>query len=399
VQILFITDYPPYPPISGDLIRVYNLILRLAKQHQVSLAVLLWTPDEADSLSHLREFCHRVETVSLRWRHPLVHLPGLIHYALLGKPLELRLLYSEKLESKIRQLVSTEEFDIVHIEQSRMALYLEALPPGARCARILAFQNIAADQYARLFRVERSLITRARHLLFSLMMRRWEPLYAERFDSCITVSEVERSLLMAANPRLRVNVVPNGVDTRMYQPLALEERRPALLFIGSMSYGPCVDAAIYFCNQILPRIRQAVSCVELWIVGAGPTPEVSALSSDVVHVTGRVDSVLPYYKKSAISVVPLRAGGGTRLKILESMALGRPVVSTSIGCEGIDAIDSEHLLVADSPEQFSMQVIRLLTDRRLYESISTNARRLVVDRYDWDIIASQLLDVYQETLL
>jgi len=396
VRILFITDYPPYPPISGDRIRVYSIIRRLAKQHQVSVAVALWTPDEAESISHLRQFCYRAETASIRWRHPLNYLPDLIRYALEGKPPELRFLYSKDLADKVRQMFLSEDFDIMHVEQSRMALYLEALPRSTNCARILAFQNVASSQYARLLHVERKLITKMRALLHSLMMRRWEPRYAERFDRCIAVSEADRRLLLAANPRLRIDVVPNGVDTQLYQPLSLEETRPALLFIGTMSYAPCVDAAIYFCKQILPRIRSALGQIGLWIVGANPTPGVSALRGDGVHVTGRVDSVIPYYKRSAISIVPLRAGGGTRLKILESMALGRPVVSTSIGCEGLDVVNGEHLLVADSPEQFAEQAVRLLTDQTLYNLIRTNARQLVTARYDWDVIARKLLDVYHE---
>jgi glycosyltransferase involved in cell wall biosynthesis len=294
--------------------------------------------------------------------------------------------------------VWAEDFDIVHIEQSRMAMYLEDIPPGANCARILAFQNIASDQYARILQVERRQITRMRALFHSKLMRRWEPRYAERFDRCIAVSDEDKSLLLSANPSLQIKIIPNGVDAKVLQPLALEVTPPALLFIGTMSYAPCIDAVAYLCDQILPHIRRELSGVELWIVGADPTPEVSALNRDGIHVTGRVKDVVPYYRRSAVSVVPLRAGGGTRLKILEAMALGRPVVSTSIGCVGLDVVDGEHLLVADNPKQFSDQVVRLLSDRTLYERIRTNARQLVVNRYDWDIIVGQLLDAYYEII-
>lgn len=394
MRILFITDYPPYPPISGDRIRVYNLIRRLAKKHQVTLAIALWALDEVEAVSHMRQICHRVEAGSLRWRHPLNYLPEFLRYALEGKPLELGFLYSKGLACKIKQLVLSENFDVVHIEQSRMAMYLEAIPENARCARILAFQNVAASQYARILRVERKPISRMRNFLLSQMMRRWEPRYAERFDRCIAVSEADRRLLMEANPRLKIDLVPNGVDTQVFKPLTLDEINPALLLIGTMSYTPCVDAAIYLCNQILPRVRRILGGIELWIIGANPSAAVSALSGYGIHVTGRVDDVIPYYKRSAISVVPLRAGGGTRLKILEAMAFGRPVVSTSIGCEGLDVVDGEHLLVADNPDLFSRQIIRLLTDQALYKHIITNARQLVVSRYDWNEIAEQLLRVY-----
>jgi glycosyltransferase involved in cell wall biosynthesis len=170
------------------------------------------------------------------------------------------------------------------------------------------------------------------------------------------------------------------------------------MFIGNMGYPPCVDAVLYFCKEIFPLIRRRISAAELWIVGRDPRPEVLQLDGDGVHVTGQVEDVIPYYRQSAACVVPLRAGGGTRLKILEAMALGRPVVSTTIGCEGLDVVDGEHLLIADNPAQFAEKTVRLLTDRQLYQHISTRGRELVETCYDWDKIAGRLMGVYTEML-
>ena len=396
MRILFITDYLPYPPITGDLIRNYNLIRRVARQHQVWLAGFLPTPDEAEGVSYLQAFCHGVEAVSLPRRHKLARLPGLLRYISAGIPFDFEFLHSQELADRIRRLAFTVDFDIVQIEQSRMALYLEALPPDAHSRSILVFHNIAAYQYDRISHIELKPARRVRAWLHSRMLHRWEPRYAEQFDRCITVSEVDRGLLMKANPRLKVDVVPNGVDTQIYQPLPLENTQPALLLIGNMSYAPCADGALWFCNQVLPRIRRVLGEVEVWIVGVSPPPEVVRLSGDGVHVTGRVEDVVPYYRRSAVSVVPLRAGGGTRLKILEAMALGRPVVSTSIGCEGLDVEDGRHLLIADDPECFAERTVRLLTDKALYRRLVTEARWLVEAKYDWDVIAEQLLSIYSE---
>ena len=396
MRILFITDYLPYPLIAGDRIRVYNLVQRIARQHQVSLVGFLQTPDEANGVPHMQEFCYRVETANLRRRHKLARLPGLLRYVLAGIPFDFEFLHSEELANKIRQLVSTVDFDIVHIEQSRMALYMETLPLDAHFKRILAFQNVASIQYDRISHIALTPARKMRAWLHSRMLRRWEPRYAERFDRCITVSEVDRRLLMTANPRLQVDVVPNGVDTQLYQPLALEGTQPALLLVGNMSYAPCADGALWFCNQILPHIRRAIGDVQVWIVGISPPPEVVRLNGDGVHVTGRVEDVVPYYRPSTVCVMPLRAGGGTRLKILEAMALGRPAVSTAIGCEGLDVVDGRHLLIADAPEKFAEKTVRLLTDKALYQRMVTEARELAVARYDWDVVAGQLLDVYSE---
>jgi glycosyltransferase involved in cell wall biosynthesis len=318
----------------------------------------------------------------------------MLRYALAGKPPELKLLHSEELGGKIRQLISTMDFDVVQIEHARMGLYLETLPQNRRCKSILMFHNFTFQQYNRVSQIEQRWDRKLRALLNSVAMRQWEPRYAERFDHCTTVSEIDRRLLLKANPRLRVDVIPNGVDIQKYQPLPAENASPALLFIGNMGYPPCVDAALYFCREIFPRIRRTISAAELWIVGRDPRPEVLQLNGDGVHVTGRVDDVIPYYRQSAVCVVPLRAGGGTRLKILEAMALGRPVVSTTIGCEGLEVVDGEHLLIADGPEQFAEKTVCLLTDRQLYQHISTKGRQLVQTRYDWDKIAGRLMEVY-----
>jgi sugar transferase (PEP-CTERM/EpsH1 system associated) len=398
VRILFITDYLPYPLISGDRIRVYHLIRRIANQHQVWLAALLETPSRAKDLSHLGEFCQAVETAYWRRRHPLAHLPGLLRFALKGTPLELKFVYSEELTRKISQLVSKVDFDIVEIQPSNMAIYLEALPVSARCKCVLTFHNIGFQQFARISRYERRLGRKMRALLFSWMMRRWEPRYAERFDCCATVSEVDRDLLMMANSRLQVEVIPNGVDTHLYQPLPYEGTTPALMFVGNMDYPPNIDAVVFFCQEVFPHIRRMIPDVEVWIIGTSPAPEVRQLDGSGVHVTGQVEDIVPYYERSAICVVPLRAGGGTRLKILEAMALGRPVVSTSVGAEGLNVVDGQHLLIADSPEQLTEKTVLLLTEREVYQHIVTNARKLVVTWYDWDVVAGRLMQVYADLM-
>jgi polysaccharide biosynthesis protein PslH len=396
MRILMITDSIPYPLLGGDRIRIYNLLGRVASQHEVYLAALLEKPeDAAEGVPHLQQICVRVETANYQRSNRLAHIPGMLRYALRGNPPELKLLHSEELVSKIRQLVSTTDFDIVQIE-SRMGLYLETLPLKKKLKSILMFQNFTFQQDNRVFHIERQWIRKIRPLINSIAMQYWEPRYAERFDRCTTVSEIDRQLLQKANPRLHPEVILNGVDIQKYKPLPAENLSPSLLFIGNMGYPPCADAVLYFCREIFPLIRRKISTAEVWIVGRNPRPEVLQLNGDGVHVTGRVDDIMPYYQQSAVCVVPLRAGGGTRLKILEAMAFGRPVVSTTIGCEGLDVVDNEHLMVADEPEQFAEKTVRLLSDRQLYQNISVKGRQLVETRYDWDKIAGRLMDVYAE---
>ena len=389
----------PYPPISGGRIRVYNLLRRVASRHEVSLAALLESPHDAEGVAHLQQFCARVETANIRQSSRLAKVPGLLRYALEGKPPELNLLYSEDLIIKIKQLFSKTDFDIVQIE-SVMGLYFDTLPLNRQFKSIVMFQNITSQQFNRFSNVEERWDRKLRTRLNAVTMGYWEPRYAERFDRCTVVSEIDRHLLKQSNPRLQVDVIPNGVDVGTYQPLPLplENIHPSLLFIGHMGYQPCADAVLYFCREIFPIIRKAITKTEFWVVGRDPLPEVLELDGSGVHVTGRVEDVLPYYRQNPVCVVPLRAGGGTRLKILEAMALGRPVVSTTIGCEGLDVVDGEHLFIADTPEQFAEKTVRLLNDRQLYRNISTKARHLVETRYGWDNIAERLMDVYSEMI-
>jgi polysaccharide biosynthesis protein PslH len=391
---LIITDYLPYPPISGDKIRVYNLIRRIAVRHQVSIASLASSSEDIGALQHLKSFCQNVVIGDKPNLTKFQHITGILKLSMSGKPFEFEFLYSEDLARKINQLASRIDFDIVQVEPSRMAPYIESLPTGSHGKKIVVFHNIAYNQYNLISQLERTLIKKIRPWLHGRIMREWEPRYAKNFDICVMMSELERAWLNTANPRLQTAVIPNGVDTVRYKPLFQEESPPALLFIGSMDYPPCTDAAIFLCKRVLPLVRQAIPEILVWIVGANPPPVVKKLIGDGVYVTGRVEDVVPYYKKSTICAVPLRAGGGTRLKILEAMALGRPVVSTAIGCEGLDVIDGEHLLVAESPEQFSKQILRILNEKGLYRHIAAQARQLVVSKYNWDSIAQQLMDIY-----
>ncbi len=398
MRILVIANTIPYPPVSGGRVRTYNLLERVARRHEVWLACHLHAPEEAAGVPHMESICARVATALLERRSPLAHLPGIARYAATGRPPELKFLHAPDLARTVAAWSREVGFDVIQIEESRMALYNEALPADLQAARLLTFYDVAFHQSTRIARVEANAVARVRAQLHGAIMRRWEPRYAERFDRCLVVSDDDRWRLATANPRLRIEVVPNGVDVAAYRPLGWEGSRPDILFIGNMSYRPCIDAAAYLVKRVLPLVRRCVPDAELWIVGAGPTAEVRALAGDGVHVTGQVDDVVPYYARCGVCVVPLRAGGGTRLKILEAMALGRPVVSTTLGCEGLEMTPSEHLLVADDQEGLASATVRLLTDASARDRLVARARRLVVARYDWDAIAERMLAVYADVV-
>ncbi len=396
MRILLLTNRIPYPPISGSTLRAYQLLKRIARQHEVWLATNLHNPADAEGVQHLEGLCAGVLTGLLHRRYPIAHIPGMVRYAAAGWPLEHHYNYSYELADKIAQQAQAALFDIVQVEEAPMIHYLLRMPPDTYRHTLLSFYDVRFDQSLRLARIEKHLIKRMRRWLYARMMRRWEPRIAERFDRCIVVSEDDGERLLRANPRLHVTVVPNGVDVQAYQPLPLNTGKPHLLFVGSMDYVPGEDAAVYCATEIFPRVQRTIPDAELWLVGSNPPPRVRALDGGAIHVTGRVPEIVPYYRDTQVALVPVRAGGGTRLKILEAMALNRPVVSTTIGCEGLNVRDGEHLLVADDAGAFADAVISLLTDPNLYQRITANGRARVVEHYDWDAITTQLLAIYEE---
>jgi glycosyltransferase involved in cell wall biosynthesis len=231
-------------------------------------------------------------------------------------------------------------------------------------------------------------------------MLRFEEETIRRFEGVLAVSEADRETFTrlypgaAAHP---IHVVPTGVDTAFFAPDsdAPEAASPAgsktLIFTGSMDWLPNEDAMLFFCRDVLPLVRAEESDVKLSIVGRAPTPAVKRLAAEHgVTVTGRVDDVRPYMREAAVYIVPLRIGGGTRLKIFEAMAMAKAVVSTTVGAEGLPVTGGEHLLLADEPRGFARAVVRLLRDLEKRRSVEQAARQLVVAKYDWSVVAGDL---------
>ena len=396
MRFLMVTNTLPYPPIAGHPIRNMNLLKRISHDHQVWLLVMMPEGEFPVDCGPLTDFCEEIVLIPTDDPGALARPWQAVQFLLQGTPPELRLYESQAMIDALCDLVSRIDFDIIQFEDSYMAHYQEYLPKKWAGKKVLTFIDIAYRQYDRIYRIERKLTRKLRLWLFSRMMYNWEPAYAGNFDLNITMSDIDRELLISRNADLKITTVPNGVDTQVFLPLpASMETSKNLIYVGNMSYRPNVDAVKWFCNEILPLIHQKLPEVEMWIVGNKPLPEVHELANDLIHVTGLVEDVQPYYEKSTVCVIPLRAGGGTRLKILESMSLGRAVVSTSIGCEGISITDGENILLADDAQSFASQTIALLQDKQKRESIAQIARQFVIDHYDWDAITDSLLQAFE----
>jgi glycosyltransferase involved in cell wall biosynthesis len=385
MTVLWVTFGLPYPPDSGVRLRDFHLIREVSRSARILLFCLVPRGGAADP-GELRDFCDRIET----WEMP-AGLPPLLLLARM--PAGAWRNFFPEAAARIRELALTERPDVVQIEHSLLAGYLDAVPAETGCRTALSLHNVGFEQYRRMARMDCGILARIGYRLKSWIMRRTEMDYIPRFDVCLTVSRAESDLLTRALPQVRPVVIENGVDCAALCPLP--PAGAVLLFAGVMDYPPNADAAVFFCRSVLPLIRSQVPEVKLIIAGHSPPPQVRALAREAgVTVTGRVEDMRLYYAQASIAIAPLRAGGGTRLKILESMALGRPVVSTSIGCEGLDVRDGGHLLIADDANRFAQCVTSLLLQPALRHTISAEARRLVEQRYDWPAIGKRLMAAY-----
>ena len=396
MRILVIANVAPLPAYSGFRLRMLHLLRRTAERHEVVLACHVWDETEEEGARALG--AEGILTVTARLsRRPLARLvPGLLRNALSGRPPELALWWCPELAEKIRGLLREKPFDLIQIEETTLAPYLDVVRAETDAPCVLTLHNVAFDQTRRIADITPAGLLRVWLRVNAGWLRRYEPRVACRFDCIVAVSESDRALLLQIAPELRIEVVPNGVDTKAFTPLAPAAGPPVLLFVGHMGYAPCEDAAERLVREVLPRVRARVPGAEAWIVGQEPTPRVRALEGRGVVVTGEVPDVRPFYERAAVCVVPLRAGGGSRLKILEAMALGRPVVSTRLGAEGLALKDGEHLLLGDEPATLAAAVLQLLSDPVRASHLVAAARRFVEAKHDWDLLAARQLAIYGE---
>lgn len=395
VRVLLLTYGVPWPLNSGARIRDFNLLRALAGAAEITLCCFAQDDIEIPDLARLQALCREVRVFcpggrSL-WRRAAAFAKGLAN----GVPLAMCPFFDPAFSAELRSIARRESTQVFQIEHSLLAGYVIAAPEG--CRTVLSLHNVCSAQYASMARLDIGCRRRAGFWIKAWLLARSEARYRARFDHSIAVSSTDADLLRRQNPALPVSVVENGVDCARLQPLAEAPAGNDLLFTGVLGYPPNADAVRFFCREILPLVRREIPDARLLVAGQSPPPDVRALADwDSVELLADVADIVPCYQRARLSVVPLRAGGGTRLKILESMALGRAVVSTAIGCEGIDVRHGRDILIADDAESFAACVVSLLRDPETRAALSARARRTVETGYDWPLLAARQLAVYSE---
>jgi len=391
VNILWLNAGLLLPLDKGGKLRTWHLMRHLAARHDITYLSFSEPAQPEEHRTGMGEVCQRLETVP-RTDPAKGTIPFYVdaaRYVVDPVPYAVAKYRSTAYASRIRELLATGQFDAVVCDFLPPVVNMPAALP---CPSILFTHNVEAEIWRR--HAETAANAFSRRLLTQQWQRmlRFERAALERFDLVLAVSEADGDTFERLYPgalRSPVHIVNTGVDTRYFAPLPeVPARRTHLVFTGSMDWLPNEDGMTWFVRDILPLIRRAEPEATLSIIGRSPTPAVRRLAEDRgVEVTGSVDEVRPHIAAGSVYVVPLRIGGGTRLKIFEAMGMGKAVVSTTIGAEGLPVTNGSDIVLADEPAAFAASVVGLIRDGDRRRRMEIAARRLVVERYDWSAVA------------
>lgn len=393
MKILIVSARVPYPLDTGAKIRAYHLLKALSKAFEVTLLTYYGSAEELEAVEHCKTLGVKVVPVL----NPLINkrLSG----AALAKSVFTEYPYTvEKYNhADFRARFASEMssgYDVVHCEHLHMAHYLDT---AGAYRKVLDAHNVESEIARRLAVMENNVLKKAVLRWHYNKTLCYETESLKKFDLVMAVSDKDRKVLAEMSGNENVRTVENGVDMGYFSPGA-EAESGNLVFVGSMDWKPNDDGMLFFVHEILPLIHKKKPDVKLFIVGRKPSPEVMRLSgtSDRIVVTGSVDDVRPYVRDASVYVVPLRIGGGTRLKVLEAFAMKKAVVSTSLGSEGIAYSDGESICIADAPQVFADAVLGLLADRERRRMLGNNAFEIAKAKYSWETIGTKAVSFYEE---
>ena len=399
MRILWLNAGLLLPLDKGGKLRTWHLMRHLAARHDITFVSFSDPSNTPEHRDGMREVCSRLETVPRTdaAKGTVRFYADAARYLLDSVPYAVGKYRSAAYRRKVDALLREHRFDAVVCDFLAPVLNVPGRLP---CPSILFTHNVEAEIWRRHAETAANPVARALLAQQWRRMRRIEGAALRRFDLVLAVSEADGATFERLYPgalRRPVHVVQTGVDTGYFTPVeaaaSAGKQRAHLVFTGSMDWLPNEDGMLFFVREILPRIRREEPDTTLSIIGRSPTPAVRRLAGEPgVEVTGRVDDVRPHVAAGTVYVVPLRVGGGTRLKIFEAMSMAKAVVSTTIGAEGLPVTDGADILIADDPDAFARAVVRLIRDTAARRQLETAARRLVVERYDWSAVARDFED-------
>ena len=391
MRIVWLSSRPPFPLDSGGQIRTYHILRELNRRHDIVLVTLADQAALADASDRINDVCREIVSVPYPEKHSglSLYLRAALHY-LDPIPFVVSKYFSPQLRDALAQVLARQKVDLIVCDYLTPAL---CLPKSTTVPTVVFEHNVETLIWERLAAQETNWLKRIYLSREAAKMRRFEKQLTSRLAGCIAVSDADSDYFRTQFNVKNVFAVPTGVDTVYFQPAQMNGKihNPEIVFLGSMDWIPNQEGVFFFCREVLPLIREKISNVSFTVVGRRPPSSILRLAeeSDGVKVTGTVDDVRPYLKNACISVVPLRVGGGTRIKIFELMASAVPVVSTAIGAEGLPVSDGRDIVIADEADEMAQACIHLLTGVDLRRRISMQARKLVEENFSWETVGSE----------
>lgn len=387
LKILFVT---PYTPIR---VRPYELIRYLSRNHEITVVYIVYPTWTARFLNDVKTFCKQVHAVNLNRNLCLVNslaaLPS-------KKPMSVAYFASNRMKIIIERLVQDYDFDIIHTEFIRAAPFTADLQGIPKVFDSVDCLTLAYERGWRNTNI--SIFNRIVSLEEWIKMRTYEPKMLRSFNRILVSSPIDRKFL-ASESSPPVEIIQNGIDSDYFQYKDQDRDINHIVFVGQMNYYVNVDSILHFCDVIFPKIQKQLPDVRFSIVGMDPKQSVRNLSKNpAIEVTGFVPDIRPYLSRAAVFVCPLIAGSGIQNKLLQAMAIGTPIVTTSIATQAMQVKDGVHLLVADEPQQFAEAVVSFLTNINLRKRLSENAKNYIQEYHDWEAIGKKLDAIYESLL-
>lgn len=386
----------PYPlslPGSGSKLIVFNLIKQLSKKHKVYLICFCHDNIEQGGIKEIEKYCTSIEVVNINLKKNISNLIKKIIKQILAvlrnKPLVGVPYYSQKMRKKIQSAQEKNRFDMVYVSSSPMAQYVHDIKNDV--FKLIAPYDSLSLWWDRAIKVINNKWYKLYCVLERNSFKKYEKRFYSLYNACQVVAEDDMRAIKNVCPNLSIYVIPNGVDTDYFKPLEKEreQSRRSIVFTGMLDSFPDSnsDAVIFFIKEIFPRILEKIPDLKFFIVGGYPPPQVLRLSSKNLIVTGYVKDIRPYIAEATVYISPLRIGTGIKNKVLEAMAMGKAIVATSIGCQGISVKNGEDIIISDNPEEMAGSIIHLLRDESERRRLEHNARQ-TAEKYSWQEVAN-----------
>jgi glycosyltransferase involved in cell wall biosynthesis len=397
MKILVACKEFPHSKVIGGPILIFNRLKHLAKNNLVSLTAFS-KPGDEKYIPSVLPFCHDLRLIPLPAQRSFLRTTvdffrsPVPHYFL-------RVHGSKEMARTIAQMVEKDSYDFVIAEYSVMGQFIHKNPLLPPTRRVMSVHECYYLARLKSYKHHKPGLGKLKEAINLKGLKKYEFEMYRQADKVLTLTPQGKEELLALCPQLDIAVVPHGVDVETFAFSPQTGQENSLVFLGNYLHYPNVDAVLYFHANIWPRAKKLLPDLKFYIVGQSPPPAISRLSSDEsIIVTGTVDDVTPYLRQGKIFICPVRLGGGFRGKILEAMALGRPVVSTRLGAEGIPASDGENIILADRPEEFVKGITDLMDNSMLYQKIQVNARKLMEENYAWEKGVARLEAVLEDMM-